>query len=48
VANGAIDFDGIREQLRSQAGALPGTFLDLVEAKLADLAERAASSNPPA
>ena len=48
VANGAIDCDGILEQLRSQAGALPGAFLDLVEAKLADLAERAASSNPPA
>jgi hypothetical protein len=46
VANGAIDFDGIFEQLRSQAGALPAEFLDLVEGKLTELAERVASIDP--
>jgi hypothetical protein len=38
VANGAIDFDAILEQLRSQASAIPFPFLELVETKVGDLA----------
>ena len=47
VANGAIDYEGILEQLRSQAATLPAAFLELVEAKVSDLAGQAARSHPP-
>jgi hypothetical protein len=46
VANGAIDFGSILEQLRSQAGALPAAFLELVEGKVSGLAQEATRSNP--
>jgi hypothetical protein len=42
VANGSIDFEGILEQLRSQAASVPASFLELVEGKVAELSQRAA------
>jgi hypothetical protein len=41
VANGSIDFDGILEQLRSQSASVPASFVELIEGKVADLAQLA-------
>ena len=47
VANGSIDFDSILDQLRSQAGAVPAEFVELVEEKIGGMSQLA-TRQPPA